>query len=232
MGRPRIPLRAFLPGPASDLWLSIAPVLLRRHQKPTDGNDDMGKLIVEQIISVDGYAAEPDGGIDFFVNARDINEADQDQLHLLAQVGAIVLGRTTYGMFASYWPEADPLQEPVAVRLNALPKYVVSNTLSQAPWGERGEPATVLRGDGVESVRSLRERVDGDLIVWGSLTLCDALLRAGEVDLLRLRMVPTLIGAGRSFAPRDLGTRALALQSVREYPHGLVVLEYGCLRTG
>lgn len=190
----------------------------------------MGRLIVEQIISADGYAADPQGGIDFFVNARAINEADQDQLRLLAHVGAIVLGRTTYGMFASYWPQADPRDEPVAAPLNTLPKYVVSNTLSAAPWGERGDRATVLRGDGVASVRSLRERVEGDLIVWGSLTLSDALLRADEVDLLRLRMVPTLIGAGRSFAPRDLGTRGLALRSVREYPGGLVALEYACLR--
>jgi len=185
----------------------------------------MGRLIVEQIISADGYAAERDGSIDFFVNARAINEADQDQLRLLERVGAIVLGRTTYGMFASYWPEADPQQEPVAAPLNALPKYVISNTLREAPWGERGA-ATVLRGDGVASVRSLRERVDGDLIVWGSLTLCDALMRAGEVDLLRLRVVPVLIGTGRSFCPRDLGQRALALHAVREYPQGLAVLEY------
>jgi len=190
----------------------------------------MGSLIVEQIISSDGYAAGLDGSIDFFVNARSINEADKDQLHLLERVGAVVLGRKTYGMFASYWPQADPLEEPVAAPLNTLPKYVVSNTLSQAPWGDGGESATVLRGDGVASVRSLRERVDGDLIVWGSLTLCDALLRAGEVDRLRLRMVPVLIGAGRSFAPRDIGQRALALKSVRGYPQGLVVLEYECPR--
>ncbi len=188
----------------------------------------MGSLIVEQIISADGYAAELDGSIDFFVNARSINEADQDQLQLLERVGAIVMGRTTFGMFAGYWPDADPLEEPVAVPLNTLPKYVVSNTLSHAPWGESGQSATVLRGDGVASVRKLRERVDGDLIVWGSLTLCDALLRAGEVDRLRLRMVPLLIGAGRSFAPADIGQRTLALQSVRQYPHGLVVLEYEC----
>lgn len=185
----------------------------------------MGRLIVEQIISLDGYAAEPDGGIGFFVDARAVNQADQDQLQLLAHVGAIVLGRTTYRMFADYWPAADAAQEPVAVPLNTIPKYVVSNTLQEAPWGAR-DHATVLRGDGVASVRALRGRIDGDLIVWGSLTLADALLRADAVDVLRLRIVPMLIGAGRSFAPPDLGRRSLALASVRDYPQGLVVLEY------
>ena len=106
---------------------------------------------------------------------------------------------------------------------------VVSNTLESAPWGSR-DAATVLRGDAVASVRALRERVAGDPIVWGSLSLADALLRAGEVDGLRLRLLPVLIGAGRSFAPADLGQRALALASVRSYPQGLVVLEHRCPR--
>ncbi|MCQ4164733.1 dihydrofolate reductase family protein [Tahibacter harae] len=191
----------------------------------------MGKLIVEQIISADGYAADRDGGIGFFVNARSVNEADQEQLRLLQSVDAIVLGRTTYRLFADYWPEADPAEEPVAAPLNTIPKYVVSNTLDSAPWGSRSA-ATVVRGDAVASVRALRECVAGDLIVWGSLTLADALLRAGEVDVLRLRLLPVLIGAGRSFAPADLGPRALALSSVRSYPQGLVVLEYRCARAG
>jgi len=130
----------------------------------------MGRLIVEQIISADGYAAELDGGIGFFSDARGINDADQDQLRRLEGVGAIVLGRTTYRMFADYWPEADPVQEPVAVPLNTIPKYVVSNTLDETPWGKRGDAVTVLRGDGTTSVRALRSRVDGDLIIWGSLT--------------------------------------------------------------
>lgn len=186
----------------------------------------MGHLIVEQILSADGYAAEPDGGIGYFVDARSINEADQDQKRMLEGVQAIVFGRTTYRMFADYWPGADPGQEPVARQLNAIPKYVVSNTLQRAPWGD-GE-IEVLRGDGVDSVRVLRERVDGDLVVWGSLTLADALLRAGEVDVLRLRIVPILIGAGRSFTPSDLGQRPLRLESSKTYPQGFVVLQYRC----
>lgn len=185
----------------------------------------MGLLIVEQIISADGYAADADGGIDFFVNAQAINEADTDQLRLLERVGAIVLGRTTYRMFADYWPQADAAKEPVAVPLNTLPKYVVSNTLRDAPWGAT-DKATVLRGDGVASVRALRPRIEGDVIVWGSLTLADALLRAGEVDVLRLRIVPVLIGAGRSFTPRDMRQTPLDVASVQSYPQGVVVMEY------
>jgi dihydrofolate reductase len=186
----------------------------------------MGKLIVEQILSVDGYAADADGGIGFFSNARQLNDADPEQLRMLSRVGAIVFGATTYRMFADYWPTPAAQAEPVAAPINALPKFVVSSTLQSAPWGD-GRAVEILRGDGVEAVRALRKRIDGDLIVWGSLTLADALLRAGEVDVLRLRVVPVLIGSGRSFTPADLGERKLTLASVRSHADWLVVLEYG-----
>ncbi|RZA29356.1 MAG: reductase [Lysobacteraceae bacterium] len=185
----------------------------------------MGDLIVEQIISADGYAEDAQGGIGFFENAAGLNDEDPQQLRLLQSVDAIVLGRRTYAMFAAYWPDADPGREPVAAPINALPKFVVSRTLTEAPWG-RHAPATVLDGDGVASVRALRQRVHGDLIVWGSLTLADALLAAGEVDVLRLRILPILIGGGRRFTPPGLGTRALALEQAHPHPSGLVVLQY------
>ena len=80
------------------------------------------------------------------------------------------------------------------------------------------------------AVRSLRHRFTGDLIVWGSLSLSDALLRADEVDVLRLRVVPVLLGRGRSFTPSDLGLRRLSLTTAQSFAGGLVVLEYSAAR--
>lgn len=185
----------------------------------------MGKVIVEQIVSVDGYAEQADGSIDFFVNANWINAADAEQLRMLSSVAAIVFGAKTYRMFAGYWPSADPAVEPVATPIRERPKFVVSSTLDSAPWGTT-DSAEVLRGDGVAAVRSLRQRFTGDLIIWGSLTLCDALLRADEVDVLRLRVVPVLLGRGRSVAPPDVGLRRLSLATAQSFAGGLVVLEY------
>ncbi|MDN3922200.1 dihydrofolate reductase family protein [Roseateles violae] len=189
----------------------------------------MGKLIVEQIVSLDGYAEDAQGSIDFFVNAGWVNEVDQEQLRLLSGVSAIVLGARTYRMFAAYWPSADPAREPVAVTIRELPKFVVSSTLKEAPWGA-DDVAEILAGDGVAALRQLRRRFAGDLIIWGSLSLSDALLRAGEVDVLRLRVLPLLLGRGRSFAPADLGLRSLALRSTRSFAGGLLVLEYAPAR--
>lgn len=186
----------------------------------------MGHLIVEQIVSADGYAEDRHGSIDFFENARSINDADVDQLRLLDDVGAIVLGRRTFELFERYWADMDPAREPVAAPINAIPKYVVSNSMPTAPWGRKGDHATVLAGDGAEAVGELKRRIGQDVIVWGSLTLADSLLRAGLVDILRLRILPMLIGAGRSIAPPDLGPRPLRLRGTRAYEDGFLVVEY------
>lgn len=189
----------------------------------------MGKIIVEQIVSADGYAEDESGSIGFFVNAKALNEVDSEQLRMLSGVSAIVFGAKTYRMFADYWPSADPNAEPVATPIMKLPKFVVSSTLDVAPWGSN-DSAEILRGDAVIAVQNLRHRFMHNLIVWGSLSLTDALLRAGEVDVLRLRILPLLLGAGRSFSPSNLGLRPLALATTQSYPGGLVVLEYSVVR--
>lgn len=93
--------------------LSIPRALVRRsldkawaYQNAT-GKTDMGKVIVEQIVSVDGYAAEEDGGIGFFYPGSDFSDTEPDQMRMMSTVGAIVFGATTYRMFADYWPKAD-----------------------------------------------------------------------------------------------------------------------------
>ncbi|WP_395245134.1 dihydrofolate reductase family protein [Agromyces sp. MMS24-K17] len=181
----------------------------------------MGRLILEQIVSADGYAADAEGGIDYFGSVDRLNADDHDQLALLETVDRIVLGRATYEMFAAYWPAADAEVERVAVPIARLPKHVVSTTLDRAPWGD--DEIGILRD--LDAVAELRE-LDGSTIVWGSLDLADDLLRAGLVDVLRLRILPVLIGAGRSFTPGDLGERRLAFHHAVEHPGGQVTLQY------
>lgn len=183
----------------------------------------MGILTVEQIVSVDGYAAEPDGGIRFMEAADVGNANDDDQLDFLRDVDAILLGANTYRMFASYWPTADPAVEVVAEPINRLPKFVLSNTLTEAPWGDGS--IEILSGDAADTIADLKER-HGRIVVWGSLTLTDALFEAGLVDELRLRVVPVLIGDGRSFSPMALGQRRLDLVRVASHPSGHVGMTY------
>lgn len=105
----------------------------------------MGRIIVEQIITADGFVQDSAGGMTF-MDASPIDSTDSDQLEMLAGVSDIVLGRRTYEMFVAYWPTVDPADEPVAALINSLPKHVVSSTLRAAPWGSH-RPATVHAGD-------------------------------------------------------------------------------------
>lgn len=189
----------------------------------------MGRLIVEQVVTADGYAADRDGGLDFFEalvrpgENGEVDLNDAEQLEYVSQADAILFGATTYRMFADYWPGVDAEVEQVAELINRLPKFVVSNTLTDAPWD--GGQVEILRGDGAAAAAGLKERF-GTVIVWGSLTLADALLKAGLVDELHLRIVPVLLGDGRSFTPADVGDRRLELDHLAERPGGVVSLRY------
>jgi dihydrofolate reductase len=189
----------------------------------------MGRIIVEQVVSADGFATDRDGGIGFasafFAGASASAALEEEQLRLLAGVGAIVLGRNTYRMFEAHWPGAQPAEQPVAGPINALPKFVVSSTLATAPWGAHAS-LEILRGDAVDAVLALRDRIRGDVIVWGSLSLSDALLRAGVVDLLRLRMLPLALGNGRGFWPADAGMRSFVLDRATSFDNGCVLLSF------
>lgn len=179
--------------------------------------------MVEQLTSVDGFAADAEGGMSFMQFGAETLQDDGEQVEMLTGVDAIVFGRTTYEMFAAYWPTADPEAEPVTELVNRLPKHVVSSTLDRAPWGD-GEIG--VERDGAAAVRRLADRYSEDVIVWGSLALTDDLFRAGAVDVLRLRIIPGLIGSGRPVTPADLEPVALELEKSHMHPGGVVTLQY------
>jgi dihydrofolate reductase len=178
---------------------------------------------LQEYVSVDGFAAAPDGDLGFFQSVVDFSEVDRDQRRLLEDVGTILLGAATYRLFVDFWPTADPEDEPIAPQLNTIPKVVISSTLDSAPWGKWPE-ATVLRGDAAELVTGLKEQDGGDIILWGSLTLAQSLLTAGLVDEIQLFICPIAIGEGRRLFPA--GVVELELVAAKTYPAGLVSLRY------
>lgn len=181
-----------------------------------------GIITVEQIVSADGFAAEPDGGLSFFeVAPFDDASTDTEQMRWLQSVDAILLGRRTYEMFAAYWPGVDPAVDAIAEPIDRLPKHVVSRSLDRAPWGE-GEIEVV---PGLDEAAALRERF-ASIVVWGSLELTRAMFDAGLVDVVRLRVVPVLIGAGWGFSPPDLPQTRLRLEHSEAGSTGHVTLQY------
>ncbi|NUR88330.1 MAG: deaminase [Nonomuraea sp.] len=134
----------------------------------------------------------------------------------------LLLGRRTYQAFARDWPAITDPADPFTGRMNALPKYVVTNTLTEGSW----DPTTILRGEAAESVAVLKERPGRELQIHGSARLGDALLAAGLVDTVRLVVAPTVLRAGRRLLSGSGQGTGLRLVSHEATPGGLLLLEY------
>jgi dihydrofolate reductase len=137
---------------------------------------------------------------------------------------AFLLGRKTYDIFAGYWPAHDDPADPVAGRLNRLPKYVASTTLTDPSWTN----TTVLDGDVVSAIRKLKESPGRELQVHGSGELLQTLIEHDLVDEYRLFFYPVLIGATagkRLFRDREKGA-ALKLTSSTTTGAGVVIATY------
>ena len=179
----------------------------------------MGRVVAQQIVTVDGFAADREGGLEFFGDGSDWEQIDRENRDWLGGVERILLGAATYRLFVEYWPTATEL---LAEPINTIPKTVFSSTLAEAPWGEWA-PGYVERGDPAEAVRALRASTGGDLVLWGSLTLFRSLLAAGLVDEIHLRVLPVALGEGTPLFDRPA---QLALLDVRSHDGGIVVLRY------
>ncbi len=182
----------------------------------------MGKIALSQNISLDGVMQLEDNtdvpfkytgwAVDFEGDTEGarFNYEDEVGLELAQSAEALLLGRVTYEGMQGFWPTAEG---ELADRLNELPKYVVSSTLTDPAWN-----ATVLGDDWPEEVARLRKELDSELLVYGSRRLSRALIRMGLVDEVRLLVYPLVLGAGdRLFEETE---DKIALRRVESRPLG------------
>src|SRR6478752_4457229 len=179
----------------------------------------MGKISVHEFYALDGVFDNPTWTADFGFDPK----MGETIGAITGSATAILLGRTTFEMFAPAWSTRTAEEDPGAPFFNDTPKYVVSSTGEIADWSN----STVLGPYSADAIRSLKEDVDGDIYVSGSGTLVRALLADGLADELLLLVFPIVLGAGgRLFA--DGGTRTkLDLKATEAYDNGVVRLSYG-----
>ena len=182
------------------------------------------RIVVTEFVSLDGVMEAP-GGEDFkypgwtfeFDRGEDGN---QFKLEEARQADGLLLGRRTYESFADAWPQREG---DFADKFNAMPKFLVSRTLTDPEWNN----TTALTGSDVAAqVRELKEQFDGELQVPGSQRLVQALIGDDLVDQINLMVFPVILGTGRKVFDEQPERRNLTLKDSRVVGEGVVVLSY------
>ena len=133
----------------------------------------------------------------------------------------LFLGRVIYEGFAAAWPTMTDTGE-FGVKMNTMPKYVVTSTLRQLEWSG----STRIDGDVEDEVRKLKALPGRDLLLAGSGQLFRALSRAGLIDVYRFMVHPVILGTGKRLFTDDTSKEELKLIDSKTFSKGIVVLEY------
>jgi dihydrofolate reductase len=178
----------------------------------------MRKIVVYELLSLDGIAEDPDRFFADWDDAMDANLAA-----VIATQDAVILGRRSYTEWAQFWPSSQI--QPFATFINGVTKYVATSTPLDREWAH----ATVLDGGLVACVRELKQQRGGDVGVHASISVAQALLAAEVVDDLRLVIAPRIAGRGRRLLD---GLPAMQLASIRSElsPTGSLLVDYRVLR--
>jgi len=181
----------------------------------------MGILTIATFMTLDGIMQAPGhpdedrdlgfvhGGWSFPFAGDDMREVINEAF---GHADCFLLGRRTYEIFAASWPNFPDVNDPIALALNTLPKYVVSTTLSNPEW----QPTTIIRGNLATEIDKLKDQHDGEIQVHGSAGLAQTLHALGLIDEYRIFIEPVVLGTGkRLFEP---GSKPTALQLVETKP--------------
>lgn len=185
--------------------------------------DTMRTLAITENITVDGSIEMLEAWFDpqrqGDTDKGDLLEEEQRQG---SEADALLVGRRTFEAFRAYWPEQTDDATGITEYLNRVQKYVVSSTLTDPQW----ENSTVLSGDPVEHVTSLKRQGGRDIVLTGSISLAHTMIEAGLVDEYRLFVYPTVQGRGRRLFPDGYAVSRLRLLDSKAFRSGITLQRY------
>lgn len=181
----------------------------------------MRKLIVFNMITLDGFFEGPNHTIDWHTVDEEFN---QFAINQLKEADALLFGRVTYDLMAGYWPtEAAMSDDPqVAQIMNTVPKYVFSNSLQSADWHN----TTLVSGDMHDQIPKIKDQPGKDILIFGSGKLTSSLLDLGLIDEIRLMLSPILLGQGLTITSGLKHQIPLKLLKSKIFTNGNILLTY------
>jgi len=177
----------------------------------------MGKILVHEFVTLDGVFEAPRWTFEFGFDPK----MGETIGSVMGSSKAILLGRRTYEEFAPAWSGRTAEEDPGAPFMNDSPKYVVSSTLRETEWNN----STIIGAYNPETIRSLKDRTEGEIYVSGSGTLVRAMLADGLVDELHLFVFPLALGAGPRLFADGVKTK-FTLAASEAYENGALHLVY------
>ena len=179
----------------------------------------MRKVIASEFVSLDGVFEAPDQWHFPYFD----EEMGQEIVAAMGQADAMLMCRVLYEEWADFWPRQDPEENPFAVRMNGVQKYVVSTTLKE-PLG--WENSTLIKETVAEEIAGLKRQTGGDISISGSGSLVQSLLKDGLIDELRLMIHPVVVGSGKRLFEEGGDKIALEPLDFRTFSTGVVYLTY------
>lgn len=182
----------------------------------------MKKVIVFNMLSVDGFFAGVDGNINWHNVDAEFNEFAIKQL---GEVGILLFGKTTYDVMASYWPKEQAVNDDpiVAGLMNSLPKIVFSRSMDKAEWNNTEIKDKIE----IEEIRKLKQALEKDIFIFGSGTIVQEFAKLGLVDEYRLMVNPVVLGQGK---PLFKQPSKLKLLESKQFNNGNVLLYYQAIK--
>lgn len=181
----------------------------------------MRKIIVSNLVSLDGFMAGPNGEIDWFLWNE---ETAQYAKELAESIDTILFGRVTYELMASFWPTpAAASEDPVITEyMNSSQKIVFSKTLERADW----KNSRVIREINQDEILKMKQKPGKDMVIYGSGSLVSSLTQLGLIDDYRIFVNPVVLGQGKPLF-KDLKDRhELKLINTKIFKNGVGLLHY------
>jgi dihydrofolate reductase len=181
----------------------------------------MRKIIVQEMITVDGFFAGPNGEIDWHHVDAEFNE---HSVEFLNTIDTLMFGRITYDLMASYWPTPEGLKDDpfIADKMNSLSKIVFSKTLAKTTWNN----SKMFSEINAEEIKKMKEASGKDIAIFGSGIIVTALTELGLIDEYRFIVNPVILGKGKTLFANLEKKPGLKLLKTHEFKSGNVSLSY------
>ncbi|RVU01203.1 hypothetical protein EOD41_04345 [Mucilaginibacter limnophilus] len=179
----------------------------------------MRQIIASEWVSLDGVFDSTNFGTWFNPYHSDSRAAYIQQT--IDNCDAMLYGRNTYQMLYPYWSSLKNNEMGVADKLNNVKKYMVSGSITDAPWGD----TTIISKDVIDAIAEIKQQPGGNILIQGSGQLVNALLEAGLIDELKLLIQPHIAGYGERLLQKPVA-EGFQLKQAEQLEKGVIVLSY------